>query len=70
MIDCLRERRHVEGKGWVYDNNTDTRRIRCLRCGEVFLTETKLYAVERKTESKRLKINLFHASLFDQAVSQ
>lgn len=66
VIDVERERRIIpEKQMWTVDERTDTRRIICVECGAVYLTETKIIAQEEFSEQiikkviKPIQSNLF-----------
>ncbi|HOV92985.1 MAG TPA: hypothetical protein PLC04_07920 [Candidatus Kapabacteria bacterium] len=67
VIDVLRERRYVVNKGWIYDSNTDTRRVICRRCGENYLTETKIIYKEQLDPHK---LQIKPVPLFDKSGDQ
>ncbi len=60
-------RRFVEGKGWVYSDEYDTRRLLCNNCMSVFLVESKIVFKEEFDELKHKKrITVVHKSPFDE----
>lgn len=48
VVDVWRERKYRPEKGFVFDPKTDTRRILCLKCKSIFITETQIVYTEKQ----------------------
>ncbi len=55
VIDVYREKRFIEGRGWVINVNYDTRRVLCRSCGRQYLEESRI-AYTEEFSNNRIKI--------------